>query len=60
MVQNTQLSLLIEVVEYVQDDNGVDAAEVGIGDVANLKLRPFAQGKPSAPHVPRLQFNASE
>jgi len=45
MFQNTQLSLLIEVVEYVQDDNGVDAAEVGIGDVcqtSNSALLPKA------------------
>ena len=41
-LQHTQLGLVVQIVDHIQNDHRVDTAEVGLRDVAHLELRAAA------------------
>ena len=54
-----QLKLEIEVVNYIQDDDCVDIAEIGVGDISDLEFRAASQRALRSPDILTTQFNAS-
>jgi len=59
-IQDPYLRWIVEVVEYIKDDDGVYGAKVGFGDVADLKFRSAAQGATCSLDVLAPQFDAPE
>jgi hypothetical protein len=58
--QHTQLRLVVDVMEYVHDYDGVHGAKVGLCDVTDLKFCIAAQSAACTLDIPSSQFDSPE